>query len=497
MIFKLLSHTNNGDVMKNKSIWLHDLNYQPNASLTENIDVDVLIIGGGITGLSVAYELINSNLKVCLVERNSIGHSTTGKSTGKLTFLQELIYSDLNKMYDFETSRKYNESQQFAIKHAKDIIYENKIDCFLEKVSSYVFTNIEKEIDKIKEEYDILKKMGIDVNATNKLPDKSDILLGISVNNTYVFHPLKYLIKLKDIITSNGIKIYENTNVLKIDKKDDFLVSTDTYQIKAKKIVLALHYPYFLFPYLMPLKVHLEKSYIAAYKVNDNKMFSAITSKKPTTSIRYTTLEKTYKICLNGSHNLSFDNNYSKKFNKLKKEFGDKPDYIWSNRDIITSDKLPLIGELDKNLYIGTGYNTWGITNGILAGVIIKDKILNKNNPYSELFNPKRSLKNKIINYPINICSSAISFMTSKINKNKSFYKSSVYFENGLGIYITKDGKKHIVYNKCPHLGCSLIFNEVEKTWDCPCHGSRFNIDGKVIDGPSNYDISYKRKSSK
>ena len=171
--------------------------------------------------------------------------------------------------------------------------------------------------------------------------------------------------------------------------------------------------------------------------------------------------------------------------------------YLWSNYDLITLDHLPLIGFIDKNMIIATGYNTWGNTNSVIASTIIKDLINHKANIYRDLFNPKRCFsKEKIINYPINIFSSAYSFISSKVNKNKSFYEDNPKFTklNGKSVAIYKDEKsiEHIIYNKCPHLGCGLIFNEVEKTWDCPCHGSRFDLDGKCIMGPSNYDIGYK-----
>ena len=194
------------------------------------------------------------------------------------------------------------------------------------------------------------------------------------------------------------------------------------------------------------------------------------------------------------SHNLAFKNNISQNFTDLLNNIKTKPAYIWSNKDIITCDKLPIIGELDENLFIATGYNTWGMTNGILSGLILKDLILRKQNSYATLFDPKRKLKNKIINFPINLTSNLKSFIGSKIIKNKKWYKNNVKFTKDLAMYTDENGLEHIVYNKCPHLKCGLIFNPVEKTWDCPCHGSRFDIDGHVIEGPSVYDISYKIK---
>lgn len=485
--------------MKKSSIWLDNIDFNINESLNKDIDVDVLIIGGGITGLSIAYHLINSNLKVCLVEKNIVGHGVTARTTGKLTYLQELIYTKLDKTFGSEKAKLYLESQKEAIEIVESIIKENKIDCDYEKVSSYVFTNNSKDIEKIKKEKLLLEKFNVEVNECNKLPDLKEIEYGISVDDTAVFHPLKYLNGLKRIC-DNKIKIYENTKVVDINKEDNiFICKTNKNNIKAKKVVLSLHYPYFLFPFLTPLKTHLEKSYICAYEIDKDYLFSAITSNKPTLSLRYLESDKIYKIVLNQSHNLAFKNNDQEHFDKLIKSLKKEPDYIWSNKDIITSDNLPYIGKIEENLFLATGYNTWGMTNGSLAGKIISDMILEKDNKYIELFNPKRGLNSaKLINFPIDLVSNVKSFIGSKINKNKSWYDSRVIFETidgkNVAIYIDENDKKHIVYNKCPHLKCSLNFNEKEKTWDCPCHGSRFDIDGKCIEGPSNYDIVYKEK---
>ena len=160
----------------------------------------------------------------------------------------------------------------------------------------------------------------------------------------------------------------------------------------------------------------------------------------------------------------------------------------------MTNDYLPYIGLVYDNLYISTGYNAWGMTNSHIGAQIISDLIQNKSNKYTKIFNPNRFNKLNIINFPISLFSNTKSIVENKIKKNKSWYKN-VYFKktNGkeVGIYLDASGKKHIVYNKCPHLKCGLIFNEIEKTWDCPCHGSRFDIDGLSIEGPSNYNITY------
>ena len=155
---------------------------------------------------------------------------------------------------------------------------------------------------------------------------------------------------------------------------------------------------------------------------------------------------------------------------------------------------MPIIGIIEGNLMIATGYNTWGFTNGTLAGKIIAD-IINKNdNEYISLFNPKRGINvNKVLRFPIDTASSIKSIIKSSkgnVNNSKVIYKK--INDINVAVYTDDDKKEHIVLNKCPHMKCGIVFNEIEKTWDCLCHGSRFDIDGKCINGPSNYDITFK-----
>ena len=174
--------------------------------------------------------------------------------------------------------------------------------------------------------------------------------------------------------------------------------------------------------------------------------------------------------------------------------------YYWFNYDVMTPDSIPIIGsygEDNPNLLIGTGYNTWGMTNGTLAGKILSDLILDNENKYSSMFSPTRNLNiSKAINLTGFNLKSGFTYILSKIKTNYSFYPKNVKVEirNGkkCGIYIDEENKEHVVSNICPHMKCNLIFNVIDKTWDCPCHGSRFNIDGKAIKGPSVYDISIK-----
>jgi len=484
--------------MEKQSLWMKELkNIYP--KLTNELEVDVLIIGGGITGISTAYYLKNSNLKIALVEKNIIGSGVTSKSTAKITYLQNLMYSKIEDEYNFEVAKKYYESQKEALNLIEQIITKNNIECDYEKQKSYLFASSKEDVKKVRHEKELLEKLNVSVKEIKKIPLNIHSYYGIRVDDTAYFHPVKYLNELAKICNKSKINIYENTCILDFKEEDGkFICFTQNNKIITKQIVFACHYPFFTYPYLFPLKGYLERSYISASNISKNKNVSGINCSNNTISFRYhNENDNNYLIYLKNSHNLANKFNVKENFKSL---FNDldilklNPEYIWSNEDIITNDNMPYIGKFKDNLYIGIGYNTWGMTNGTLAGKIISDIILNKNNEYINLFNPLRNTN--FLKTIHNIYSSAKPFLENKIYKNKEFYSKNVVFSkrNGknVGIYIDNNGKEHIVYNLCPHLKCSLIFNEEELTWDCPCHSSRFDIDGNVIKGPSNYNIGYK-----
>ena len=486
-------------MVKDMSIWNRKIDIRKKEILDKDIEVDTLIIGAGITGMTTAYYLKDYK-NICVVDMNFIGSGVTLNTTAKINYFQEIIYTKIANTTNKETAIKYLDSQKNAINNIKEIIENENIDCDFIKVPSFVFANKKSEVSKLDKEIDFLKSNGVDVKE-EKLPSKINSYKSYCVSDTYIFNPIKYLNGLYNILKEKNIKIYENTKISRIEKKDDYYIChSQNYVIKTKIVVLSCHYPYFIIPFFLPFKSYIEKSYIIISKVKKDGFYTCISSSSPIYSCRfYKDNDNIYQISLGQSHNTSSKQDDEYNFRRVKEIFNLKEKDIvmkYSNTDIITSDHMPYIGKLKDNMYIGVGYNTWGMTNGVLAAKIISDMILNNKNEYSDIFNPNRINLSSVAALPTILYSQTKSFIGPKINKNKSWYSNRVSFvkKDGkvLGVYKDENGFCHTVYNKCPHLGCSLIFNEVEKTWDCPCHSSRFDIDGKCIKGPSLYDISYK-----
>lgn len=485
--------------MKQKSIWTEEIDKKEGQQLEKDITCNILIIGGGMAGINIAFQLKDEE-NVVLIDKDIVGYGVTSHTTGKLTYLQGTMCTDIEKAYDFNVASHYLKSQKDAIKLALDIIKENKIDCDLEKNESYLFTT--EEDKRLNTQRDFLLKTNTKFEDA-KLPVQIPYQDAIKVKDTYVFHPLKYIQKLKGII-KDKIDIYENTTAIDMDTENEYykIKTKNGKTIKTKKLVIATHYPFFIIPGLLPIKLELKQSYAMSAK-HKNEKFNAINIDKETYSIRF------YKdnIIVGGfSHDLSDNIDYKKEEDKLlnfyNSHFKEKPERAWLTHDLTAHDYLPIMSRLNEthpNIFIVTAFNKWGMTNGILSGKVIADLIKNKENEYENLFKINRPFSlEKLKNFTISNAKIGKTYIETKLNQNKEFY-SQAYITNidgkPCGVYVDEKGKKHIVRNTCPHFKCSLIFNNADKTWDCPCHGSRFDIDGNLIEGPSVFDIKIKDKN--
>lgn len=490
-----LANTINGDNMKNISIWINSFNINNHISKNLNKDVDILIIGAGITGLTCGYFLKNSNKKIAIIDKNKIGSGITKNTTAKVTYLQQDIYSKLSKNFNKKVSKAYLNSQIDAMNLMRNIIEKENIKCDLDICDSYIFTNSKKNIKKIKEEKEILEEFGIKCSIQEKIPlNNIPCLLSLKVSNTFTINPLLYLEGLRKSI-NNKIDIYENILAKDIKYKDNkFYVETNNGIFSCNKVIIACWYPFFIKPGFIPIKTYIKREYVNAAKYK-NKHFTAINVDKDLLSIRF---YKDYIIYGSNEHRLTskidYAKNYSKSQKDFKKIFSKVPEYTWMNQDIMSNDYLPLIGKVNNNnnLLIATSYNAWGMTNSTIAGKIISDLILNKDNKYKYLFSPRDINITSIINSFIGIFHYAKAYINTFIDKKiiKNNHVKIIKINGKYhGIYYDKENKRHIIDITCPHMKCHLVFNNYEKTWDCPCHGSRFDIDGNIINGPSKKKI--------
>lgn len=490
--------------MKKQSIWkMNTQSTKTNQPIPTK--TDILIIGAGIAGMSCAYFLKDSKRQITLIDRSIIGNGVTSKTTGKISYIQSDIYSKLTKVYGEEVSLLYLQSQKEAYRLVKEIIEKHHIDCKYEVIPSYLFTLDNKQESTLQKEKDFLEHHGVTSKWVKKLPISFPIEKGFVVSESAYFHPIQYLLELKKICQEK-IDIFENVTALEIiPHQGQYIVKTEKQDILCNDVIVTTHYPFFTLPGYIPFKTHIEREYVIASKQDSSNGLAALSLSSPVHSIRFYHNQDSYMIYGGYNHKLgnktNEEENYDQHIQQFKQYFSTPVDYIWNTHDIMTDDYLPLIGSVNQNhpnLYIATGFGKWGMTNGTLAGKIISDLINHQENPYAKLLRPDRKINlEKAKNFIINGFHTGVVFTQTALIKNKSFYPKNIKLETkegtSYGIYIDEHGKVHQVINKCPHLHCALTFNVFDKTWDCPCHGSRFDIDGNCIMGPSTASIKIKK----
>ena len=446
-----------------------------------------------------------------LLERNNICDNTTKFSSAKITSQHGLIYYNLVKKYGITKAKQYLYSNNNAIKNIQEIILKENIECDFKIQDSYVFTQNELFSKNIDDEYSTLINLGFkDVELQNNIELLSNIKKAIKFKNQAQFNPKKYCLELSKIIKNN---IYENSNIKKIVRRNKkYIIFTDTNKVYCNKIILCTHFPIKDIPGFYFLKMYQDTSYIIAADIGKNNFNSMyINFEDPTISIRSAN-SNNKNILLIGGNNIKTgsilnENKYTFLENIAKSLYPDcKIIKYWNTQDCITLDKLPYVGKFSNiypNMYIATGFNKWGMTTSNVAANILKDKILNKKNIYEDVYTATRfhALKNFKQVY-LNLNQTIQSILINKLKikpdilENIPSNTGKIIKLNNINIGIYKDENNiiHKINPYCSHLKCLLTFNSQDKTWDCPCHGSRFDIDGNLLNGPANENIKIDKK---
>ena len=433
------------------SIWNQRI-YMPSfPKLQEDIKTDVLIVGGGMAGVLCAYFLQIKGIDYVLVEGRTIGSGVSKNTTAKITSQHGLIYHKLIKSMGTEKAAMYLKANQDALQKYDELC--QNINCDFEHKPSYVYS-ISHPV-KLEEELKALEKIGFNARfiKTKDLPFSNTE--AVCFENQAQFHPLKFLAGIvKDL------KIYEHTFVKEL--KENVAVTTQG-NITFQKIIFATHFPIDNKHGMYFLKMYQHRSYVIELKnAADVKGMYIDESGKGLSFRNY----KDLLLLGGGSHRTGKKGgNWNELRNFARQCYPDaKEVFSWATQDCMTLDKIPYIGQYSKgkeNYYVATGFNKWGMTSAMAAAMILTDLIMEKENPYAEVFNPSRSM----IRFQLLVNAGEATMNLLSFSKKR-----------------------------CPHMGCALKWNEAEKSWDCSCHGSRFDEDGGVIDNPATGDLNILKK---
>ncbi len=476
-----------------KSVWSDEAHIdKQNRFMQRDITADVVVAGAGIAGMNIACLLKKEGARVIVVEKDRVGGGMTKNTTAKITAGHTLIYKKLAEHADEDKAKQYARANTLAIEQYFDIVNELKIDCVLERKPNYVYSMRDHKC--IEDEVKLTQRLGLDTAYTTRTTLPFDIKAAIRYENQAQFNPLLYLAAL-----AREIDIFEDTTVLGIE---DGTVKTDRGIIRAKQLVVATHFPFINTPGFYFMRMHQARSYALAVKTGDILDGMYIDENPDGLSFRG---YKDMTIIGGGGHRTG-ENSSGGQYEKLRKEAarlypGASELYSWSAQDCMSMDDIPYIGRYSissENIYVATGFNKWGMTSSMVSAMLLCDLMNGRINENAEVFSPDRFAIKNVKSF-MNDTAHAVSGLSKRFFDMPKEHISHInpghgglveYDGEKLGVYVDESGEVHMVSAKCPHLGCQLDFNPDEKTWECPCHGSRFDIKGNIINNPATKGIN-------
>ncbi|GAA4836188.1 FAD-dependent oxidoreductase [Paenibacillus vulneris] len=487
------------------SYWLRSMNVPRFPELTENMQADVAVIGGGITGITTAYLLAKRGMKVVVLNAGRILQGTTGSTTAKVTAQHDLIYDEFISHFGLEKARLYYEANQEAITFVKDTVAELNIDCQFSEEDAYVYTSQEDYVQKIENEYKAYEKLGIPGEIVSSTPLPFATRAAVIMNRQARFNPVPFLVKLAEEIIRMGGHLYEETTVIESTLETPAVVKTKQGpQVSCHYVVSATHFPYQDMKGLYFARLHAERSYVLAVRTkNPYPGGMYLSAENPKRSLRPLLIDGEPAVLIGGEGHKTGQGQCTFQYYENLQRFGQQSFgireilYRWSAQDIYTLDKMPYIGlqwpDVPNHL-IATGFRKWGMTNSIASAILNTKLIAGEKSPYEEVFTPRRfhadpSLKTFIsqnANVAVNLAAGKLELVRRHPEELEPG-EGSVVQVNGkrAGAYREANGKLYIVDTTCKHMGCEVEWNDAERTWDCPCHGSRYSFRGDVIEGPA------------
>ncbi|KZZ85194.1 FAD-dependent oxidoreductase [Bacillus sp. SJS] len=473
--------------------------------LQQSLETEAVIVGGGITGITAAYLLAKEGVKVVLLEADVLLNGTTGHTTAKITTQHDLIYDELMHHIGEEKTKKYFRANDEALAFMRD--YAANVSCDFSNQDAYIYTTENKNVTKLEKEYKAYVKLDADCAMADTLPFDLSIKSAIMIRNQAQFHPISYLNQMVQELQEMGAQIYEHTVAVDAEAFDGGakVITRDGSHIKAKHAISCSHFPFYDGNGFYFTRMYAERSYVLGVKTRQpypGGMY--LSADNPTRSIRATPMNGEDLILIGGdSHKTGQGFDTEKHYESLelfgKVHLGLKETvYKWSAQDLITLDKIPYVGPVTKgkpSILAATGYRKWGMTNGTAAAMMIRDLVLEKENPYQDVFCPSRFIADPSIktflsqnlNVAGHLIGGKLDFGSRKKIEELRDDEGALVTHKGqkAAAYKDQQGCLHLVDSTCTHLGCEVEWNHGDRSWDCPCHGSRFSIDGDVMEGPA------------
>jgi glycine/D-amino acid oxidase-like deaminating enzyme/nitrite reductase/ring-hydroxylating ferredoxin subunit len=468
---------------------------------------DVAVVGGGIVGLTTALLLQRAGLHAVVIEANRIGRGTTGRSTAKLTSLHSLRYQILTEKYGLDSAKTYASANQAGIEQIAQLVNELAIDCDFEHQSAYTYTCTASRVEDVRAEVEAARNAGLPASFATETQLPFPILGAIRVENQAQLDPFRYCEQLGRAFVDGGGQIYEQSRATDIEQGDRCVVRTNDGEVQANHVVVATLLPFLdrggYFAYTYP-----SRSYGVAVRLESaapEGMYISVES--PVRSVR-PLADRSRMIVVGEDHKVGQGPDTRGHYQALEDWVRHRfkvaaVTHRWSAQDYIPADELPYIGRLQESseqVLVVTGLRKWGLTIGTSAASMLRDAIVGSENPWATLFDSTRN----------NYLASARTLIQENLDVARLFVgdrlaalrvegverlgrgEGAIVEVNGEKVAAYRDDKGaiHAVAPVCTHLGCYVHWNSAEKSWDCPCHGSRFDIEGHLLQGPAVKDLA-------
>jgi glycine/D-amino acid oxidase-like deaminating enzyme/nitrite reductase/ring-hydroxylating ferredoxin subunit len=490
------------------SLWIETTSETAYPHLVGPLEVDVAVVGAGIVGITAAFLLKQAGKSVALLDAKRIVHGATGYTTAKITAAHGIAYSTIGRRFGEEGARTYAAANQAGLDFIARTVEELEIQCELERKANYVYAESSDERPKIEGEVEAARRAGLAAELVEQTALPYPVECAFRLASQAQFHPRKYLLALAKQVEGDGSRVLELTRVLDVKGERPARVLTDRGPVQARDVVLATHLP-ILDRGLFFAKAHASRSYAVACRVEpaQDPQGMYINMGVATRSIRTARDEKSLLLVLGGEgHRPGAEPDTEARYGALE-EFGRRHwqaetfPYRWSTQDYVPVDGIPYVGRLTRragHVYVATAFQKWGMTNGTAAAIILADLIQGRPNAWASLFEAKR----------LKPFASAKTFVKENASVASHFLRDRLDrgdpledLEPGEGALIRLGGRKTAAYRDesgdlhtlspvCTHLGCHVAWNPAERSWDCPCHGSRFSGEGRLIEGPAARDLS-------
>lgn len=483
---------------KAASLWLETAPATDYPALAARLAVDVVVIGGGIAGLTAASLLKEAGRTVAVLEAGRILQGVTGQTTAKVTSQHGLIYDRLLHQVGEEKARAYAEANQAAIELIQNTVNARHIDCNFERTEAYTYAESATEVEKLHREVEAAVRLGLPASFVETTPLPFPVQGAIRFENQAQFHPVKYLQALARGIEGDGSHVFENSAALSVVAGEPCGVTTAHGSITARDVILATHYP-FNDHSLYALRLSPYRNYLLGLRLDG-----------PAPSGMFIDTQRRHSLRVHGSgpdeivlavgegHPVGEGGDTRVHYQRLEQWARSvlpvaSVEYHWSTQDHRSIDGVPYIGRaspLHGHVHVATGFGGWGMSNGTVAGLLLRDRILGRENPWAEVFDPVRLNLSGAPEFGRHLLTVARHWVGDRLNlrspavaRGKGEVVSTA--QGHVAVYRDEAGVAHALSATCTHMGCLVQWNSAETSWDCPCHGSRFGIDGRILHGPA------------